>query len=160
MEHRVVYHFEFPLHRETSLLTVVQRFTSDRAGSPSMMDLSVMREGRWIHRPVQLMVDQPLTVSIAVDDSSGPATNEWEAMRRRREAEVIRRLGLASYSSIYSFIYVTAREVRHEVLIPLLTFEEWLPIDRKQGDRLLVAEQQAALEPIARFFQRLSLIHI
>ncbi len=154
MEHRVVYHFEFPLHRETSLLTVVQRFSSDRAVSPSMMDLSVMREGRWIHRPVQLMVDQPLTVSIAVDDSSGPATNEWEAMRRRREAEVIRRLGLASYSSIYSFIYVTAREVRHEVLIPLLTFEEWLPIDRKQGDRLLVAEQQAALEPIARFFQR------
>ncbi len=53
-------------------------------------------------------------------------------------------LGITSYSSVYSFIYIEPGEVRHEVLIPLASLATILPIQRADPAFLDVAEQEAA----------------
>ncbi len=54
-----------------------------------------------------------------------------QELRAQREKQKRDRLGIASYSGLYSFLYITRFEVRHELLIPLLSLEQWLPIDRQ-----------------------------
>jgi len=53
---------------------------------------------------------------------------------------------------VYSFIYITDREVRHEVLIPLATLAALIDIDRKDQSFLEVDEQAGAAEKVKAFF--------
>jgi hypothetical protein len=48
---------------------------------------------------------------------------------------------------------LTDREVRHEILVPLLTFEKWLPLTRANPEFLEVVEQDAARQKIAEWFR-------
>ena len=153
MERLVTYEFEYPLSAVTQFLTIVQRFAPDDASVPAIMDLTIRSEGKWIHRPAQLVSNQALTVSLESDRSMEPGESQWEALRRQKEAEAQLRLGITSYAGLYSFIYVTESELRHEVLVPLLTLEEWLPLSRAATDLITVAEQDAALARIEEFFR-------
>lgn len=153
MEKEVVFHLNYPIPKRLQFLTIVQRFGSGDVIVPAMMDVTVRRGAEWLHRPSQLMTDQALT--IALDHSAHVEGDEsrWEALKRQKEEAAQRRLGISSYSALYSFIYVTRKEVRHEVLVPLLTFEEWLPLKRNVPDILTVEEQTLAAESIGTFFQ-------
>ncbi|MCH5377987.1 MAG: hypothetical protein JJ992_28855, partial [Planctomycetes bacterium] len=62
-------------------------------------------------------------------------------------------LGITSYSAVYSFLYINDYEVRHEILIPLLTLEESVLIARADSNFLEIAEQDAASEQIEAFFK-------
>jgi hypothetical protein len=61
-------------------------------------------------------------------------------------------LGITSCSSAYSFLYIENREVRHEILISLLTLGQSLPLKREQKDLLTVLEQDAIRPLIDKFF--------
>ena len=153
MEYSIVYEFEYSLSSPLKLLTIVQRFAPEDASLPAIMDLTIRRGGEWVHRPSQLVSDQALTVNLERNGLTEPGETQWEALRRRKEAEARLRLGISSYAGLYSFIYVTEAEVRHEVLVPLLTLEEWLPLARASNDMITVEEQRAAVPEIESFFR-------
>lgn len=77
-------------------------------------------------------------------------------LRAQREQQKRDRLGIASYTGLYSFLYITRFEVRHELLVPLVTMEQWLPIQRQDPNFLDVNEQQHAREAIEQFFKEKS----
>ena len=153
MEKQVVFRIQYPIAEKLRFLTLVQRFGSDGMMVPTIMDVTVRRGVEWLHRPSQLMNDQALTIALDHVVQTEGAESRWETLRRQKQEEAQRRLGISSYSALYSFIYVTRKEVRHEVLVPLLTFEEWLPITRELPDRLSVEEQVVAAESIGAFFR-------
>ena len=63
-------------------------------------------------------------------------------------------------NGLRSFIYVTRREVRHEFLVPLLTFEKWLRLERENPDFLEIPEQAQARDIIETFFRKNNLVEI
>ena len=153
MEKQVVFRIRYAISERLRFLTLVQRFGSGGVIVPTMMDVTVRRGSEWLHRPSQLMNDQALTISLENVVQAESNESRWETLRRQKQEEAQRRLGISSYSALYSFIYVTSKEVRHEVLVPVLTFEEWLPIARETPDRLSVEEQMGATESIRAFFR-------
>ena len=79
---------------------------------------------------------------------------EW--MKQRREAL----LGVTSYSATYAYLYLEPREIRFEILVPLLTLETWLPLQREEADYLSVAEQDAMEKALPGFLQEVCHTHI
>jgi hypothetical protein len=61
-------------------------------------------------------------------------------------------MGIDSYASVFSFIYVEDHEVRIEILMPLLTVETWLDVERADRDFLEVSEQDMARAKLEAFF--------
>ncbi|MDB4386481.1 hypothetical protein N9Z47_03860, partial [bacterium] len=81
--------------------------------------------------------------------STDASEKEWEVwFEEQRE----KNLGITSYSSVYSFIYITTHEVRHEVLIPLATLATLMEIERRDESFLDIDEQAAAAKKIETFF--------
>jgi hypothetical protein len=155
MKHQVAYSLEFgPLPGETGepFLTFTQNLGGEKALVPAIMDLSVMQSGIWLDKPMQITAGNPHTIPFDWENPPTAAPKSWRELRERKNAEAQQRLGIASYSSTYSYIYITLNELRHEILVPLLTFEQWLPVARQDPDYLDVSEQHAARERIARFF--------
>lgn len=147
----VKYRMQFESIAETGFVTVSQTFGGPEAILPSIMDSLVLQSGVLAEAPAQLLSKQSLTVKIDWDSPPTPPKN-WKDLRQRREKQLAERLGIASYAGLYSFIYVTPHEVRHEVLIPLLTLESWVPLKRRDPDFLEVSEQQAARKQIEAYF--------
>lgn len=147
----VKYRLQFESIGETGFVTVSQTFGGPKAILPSIMDCLVLQTGVLAEAPAQLLSKQSLTVKIDWDSPPTPPKN-WKDLRQRREKQLAERLGIASYAGLYSFIYLTPHEVRHEVLIPLLTLESWVPLKRRDPDFLEVSEQQAARKKIESFF--------
>jgi hypothetical protein len=102
---------------------------------------------------VQLMQGQPHTVRFDWDHPPTQASQSVLDYHQKKQEAFRDQLGITSYSGLYSFIYITAQEVRHEILIPLLTLEKWLPVGRANPDFIDVPEQVAAREKIATFFR-------
>ena len=69
-------------------------------------------------------------------------------------------LGITSFGTIYSFLYIEDFEVRHEILIPLVTLESFLTLEREEEDFLSVAEQEASRRAIEEFFAGVNPIEI
>lgn len=134
-------------------LTFVHRIGAEFGGLPGIMELSVRRGKQWLHRPSQLLCEQALTIRLLESAGDSVSESQWEALRRKREEEARERLGISSYAALYSFLYVTPTEVRHEVLVPLLTFESWLRIPRNEPEVLTREEQQASRPLIDEFLR-------
>ncbi|HAC92797.1 MAG TPA: hypothetical protein DCF63_19515, partial [Planctomycetaceae bacterium] len=75
-------------------------------------------------------------------------------MRKRRKEQFQEGLGISSYSGLYSFLYINRFEVRHEILIPLLTLKQWLPIEHADSELINVEEQESLRPAIASFFEQ------
>jgi hypothetical protein len=74
---------------------------------------------------------------------------EWESwFEEQRE----KNLGIESYSSVYSFIYITNYQVRHEILIPLATLATFFEVERAEPAFLEIAEQDAVAQRIKALF--------
>lgn len=161
MKRIVVYHLKFtPAEPEPKFLTFTQTFGGTNSVVPSIMEFMPLQSGVWIEKPVQLQPGQPHTVALDWDNPPGNAPQNWRALRKKQAEEFQKRLGITSYSGLYSYIYLTDREVRHEILVPLLTFEKWLPLDRANPEFLGVAEQQVARKKIAEWIRNRNPVEI
>ena len=153
MSTSIYYELEFTLDSPPDFLTFSQNFGGDSNPLPSVMDLIVLQNSARLGYPVQISPKNPHSTEL---DWENPPTNDRKSWRQRRELMKQRRedlLGITSYSTTYSYIYITDSEVRHEILVPLLTLETWFPIDRQDTNFLEVEEQDKASAEVEKFFQ-------
>lgn len=148
----VAYSLKFPVNSPLQFLTVSQQFGGENAILPAMMDCQVRQTGVVLDLPQPLMIGQTLTTRFDWSKPPTPPKN-WRELKERRRERLKQQLGIASYSGLYSFLYITPGEVRHEILIPLLTLEEWLPIERADPNVLTVDEQRRLTNDIRQFFK-------
>lgn len=149
----VTYQLRYPMPRSMKFLTVSQKFGGEKATLPALMDCQVKQAGIVLDVPQPLLSGQTLTTKFDWTKPPTPLKN-WRELKQRRSKRLKEQLGIASYSGLYSFLYITPHEVRHEILIPLLTLDEWTPIKRKNVNFLEVAEQKVAAEQVADFFRQ------
>lgn len=152
MSYSLTYTIEYTYEEPPRFLTFVQRLVDPALGIPAEMTLRVKQAGVEGDRVWSLQVGKPEVVDLDWDSpppSPEASQAEWdEWMAKKREAT----LGITSYSSVYSFLYIEDGEVRHEILVPLLTLEESVLIPRDDDATLDLTEQEAAREQISAFF--------
>ncbi|MCS1406954.1 MAG: hypothetical protein M2R45_00110 [Verrucomicrobia subdivision 3 bacterium] len=153
MSTSIYYALRFPLAGSVDYLTFSQNFGGDTNPLPSVMDLIVLQNNARLGYPVQISPKNPHSVEL---DWENPPTNDRKSWRERRALMRQRReelLGITSYSMTYSYIYITDTDIRHEILVPLLTLETWLSIERKDPDFLEIDEQESAVAVVESYFQ-------
>ena len=154
----LTYKIDFALKAPAKFLTVTQTFGGAEAILPAVMECIVLQNGVLLDSQ-QLLANQSLSVKIDWKNPPKRARSLAD-IRKRRAARIKQRLGITSYAGLYSFIYITNREVRHEVLIPLLTLERLVDIKRRSRDFLTVREQQQAKKKIADYFRKRNPVRI
>ncbi len=149
----VTYQLEYKLPKQNpAFLTFLQTFGGPKAVLPAVMDFYIAQSDALVEPPSQLNYGRPHTVKLDwTPGTDKPRT--IQELRKKRSQQFKERLGISTYSGLYSFLYITRFEVRHEILIPLLTLEQWVPLDRADADYMSVEEQAAAKEKIEQFFQ-------
>ena len=161
MKRHAVYLMRYvPPKEKPKFITVLQQFGGPKAVVPSVMDFLVSQDGIWLRKPTQLQHGRPYTVAFDWENPPTEAPKNWRELRKKDEDELQRRLGITSYTGLYSYIYLNDREVRHEILVPLLTFEKWLPVKRANPEFLEVAEQDAMRGQIAEWFRNRNPVEI
>lgn len=151
MKYPAYYEFEYFYDQPPEFLTFEQNVIDEATLLPSEVKIGVVQSGV----PTgQGFVLTPGTPGTARFDWSQPPLSaeasdaEWKKLR---ESQVEEMLGITSYSSPYSFIYITRYEVRHEVLIPLAILARTFEIQRENESFLEVSEQDAAAKLIQAY---------
>ncbi|MGA0436807.1 MAG: hypothetical protein ACO3PO_04480 [Limisphaerales bacterium] len=160
MEVGVYYYFHIPMEQQPDYLTFTQQFGGSDAPVPSVMDLILLQKGARLDFPVQIGPRSPHSIAL---DWENPPRNDRTYWKERREWMKQRRealLGVTSYSATYAYLYLEPREIRFEILVPLLTLETWLPLQREEADYLSVAEQDAMEKALPGFLQEVCRTHI
>lgn len=161
MKQHAVYLMRYvPPKKKPKFITVLQQFGGSKAVVPSVMDFMTLQNGVWQSKPTQLQHGRPHSVTFDWESPPTEAPKNWRELRKKREEELQRKLGITSYTGLYSYIYLNDREVRHEILVPLLSFEEWLPIKRANPEFIEVAEQDAMRGQIAEWFRNRNPVEI
>lgn len=153
MEVGVFYELHISLEEIPDYLTFAQNFGGDESPVPAVMDLIMLQNGARLDFPVQIGPRSPHSVAI---DWENPPRNDRMYWRERRDLMKKRReelLGITSYSSTYAYIYVEPYEIRFEILVPLLTLETWLPLERVEKDFLSVQEQEDLRNPLENYIR-------
>ncbi len=144
MLHTATFELEYPFKEPPEFLTIQQDISDEAFVFPSEMKLTLHQAGTDLTYTESLKPGAADTIRFdwsgeVLSDEASDA--EWQAwFEKQREAT----LGITSYSSVYSFIYVEPGEVRHEVLIPLANLATILPIERADPAFLEIPEQEAA----------------
>ena len=142
MLHTATYELEFPFTEPPEFLTIQQDMSDENFIIPSEMKLTVHQAGTALNYTESLLPGASTTVRFdwqqaITEDASD---EEWETwFSKQREAT----LGITSYSSVYSFVYIEPNEIRHEVLIPLATLKTILPIKSRDAAFVEIDEQDA-----------------
>jgi hypothetical protein len=153
MAHRLVFELEYEFPSPPKFLTFSQHFTDKEGLLPSEMKLIVKQENTEQAHTFDMRPGDVQTVPLIWDrpplspDASREEREKWAAEQKEET------LGITSYSSVYSFLYIENHEVRHEILIPLLTLEQSVLLARDEDDFLDLAEQDAARVQIEAFFK-------
>ena len=141
MLHTATYELEYPFAEPPEFLTLQQDISDENFIFPSEMKLTLHQAGTEMTYTESLKPGAAETLRFdwskqqLTDDSSD---EDWEAwFEKQREAT----LGITSYSSVYSFIYIEPAEVRHEVLIPLASLRTIIPMEHKDPAFIEVGEQ-------------------
>jgi len=160
MAYSLVYRLQFKVSSPPEYLTFKSTLGGEDSFVPGMMQLSVRQEGAADAKSARLEGDMAFTVRLDWDrpgvSSVTPESKQAESLAKQRQQT----LGITSYGSVYSFVYITDYEVRHEILIPLLTLETWTPLDRRDKAFLEIDEQDAARASIEKFFAKGSTVEI
>ncbi len=151
MEHSLIYRLRIPLGSPPEYLTFSQRLVDSSAGFPALVDFRVKQAGRDEEAVATLKPGQVRTAQFHWDGQSDQQDNDElrEAWIRSKRDDV---LGVSALNTIRSFLYITPREVRHELLIPFPLVESFLTVDRAEPDFLTHEEQQATKPLISEFF--------
>ena len=152
MAHTLTFEFQYELPAAPEFLTVSQHLTDEKRVIPSEMKLVLKQENAGTSHTAELRPDEPETIRFNWDNPPLSAEASAEEQKNWIEKQKQETLGITSYSSVYSFLYIDEFEVRHEVLIPLLTLEESVLIARDDAEFLDIAEQDAARQQIEAFF--------
>lgn len=152
MSHTMTFDLRYEFASPPPFLTFAQHFSGPDAILPAEMQLQVQQRSGGPLFNGALVSGEPQTLRL---DWSGPAppaeaTDEERQQWLQQQSEAT--LGITSYSSVYSFLYLEDFEVRHEILIPLLTLEEHIPLPRREDAFLTVAEQDQVRPAIEEFF--------
>ncbi|MBX3419658.1 MAG: hypothetical protein KF851_18840 [Pirellulaceae bacterium] len=146
------FQFEYPLESPTEFLTINQKMLGEGYLFPTEFKLLLKQAGSdqpYLH---MLKADIPETFRFDWENpalASSDSDEDWQAwFEKQREAT----LGITSYSSVYSFVYITNFEVRHEILIPLASLATMIDFERADENYLDVGEQDAAKRKIEKFF--------
>lgn len=156
----LVFQIEYPLAKPPEFLTFSQQLVDSNAGFPAMVQFNLKQEGSETPYAVSMKPREPQTIRFNWDSPPlAPDASEadWQKWLKERREET---LGITSYGTIYSFLYIEDFEIRHEILIPLATLESFFTLERKEDDFLSVAEQEASREKIEQFFAKANPIEI
>ena len=152
MNYPMGFEIEFKYDKPPEFITVQQNMVAEGALLPSELKILLKQAGSDTPYMHMMKPGAPETFRFDWDKpilSTDASEKEWEVwFEEQRE----KNLGITSYSSVYSFIYITTHEVRHEVLIPLATLATLMEIERRDQSFLDIDEQAAAAKQIENFF--------
>ena len=149
---QIVLEYDYPDSPKPEFLTIEQRMVAEGQLLPSEFKVLLKQAGSDTPFTKMMKPSEPETFSFDWDNpvlnqnDSEEDWEEWFAEQRKKN------LGIESYSSVYSFIYITDYEVRNEVLVPLATLATLMELDRKSENFLEVDEQEAAADKVKEFF--------
>ena len=152
MNYQMGFELEFKYEEPPEFITIEQKMIADGALLPSELKILMKQAGSDTPYLHMMKPEQPETFRFDWDKpilSKEASEKEWEEWFEEQRTKT---LGITSYSSVYSFIYITDYEVRHEVLIPLATLSTLMEFEREDESFLDVDEQEAAAEKIKAFF--------
>lgn len=152
MAHRLTYEFEYALAQPPEFLTFSQQLTDEKTTVPAELQLRIKQEGGGTAYEAALPPGEPQTIRFNWEHpplSAEASQQAWDQWYARQKEET---LGITSYSSVYSFLYISDHETRHEILIPWLTLQPSVPIAHADPAFLEITEQDAARPRIAAFF--------
>lgn len=152
MQYQMGFVLEFRHEKPPEFITMNQRMIADGALLPSELKILLKQAGSDTPYVHMMKPDQPETFRFDWDKpilSSEASEKEWEEWFAEQREKT---LGITSYSSVYSFIYITNHEVRHEVLIPVATLATMLDFDQADSAYIEIEEQDAAKEKIEALF--------
>jgi hypothetical protein len=148
------YHLEYQLKARPEFLSFSQSFGAGYVMLPAVMELMVYQKS---HEPEPAVMlgsgDSPVIFEFGWNDRYPTPGIRPESSKQRYKILRKKRMGIKSYSQLYSFVYINDHEVRLELLIPLATLETWIQVRRQNKDYLEIEEQEAAFNPLAVFFQ-------
>ena len=151
-DYQLEFVFDYKYDKPPEFITIQQNMVAEGALLPSEFRVLLKQAGS--DKPYRKML-KPLEAETFRFDWDNPVLNEddsdedwkaWFAVQREKT------LGISSYGSVYSFIYITDHEVRHEVLIPLATLSLLVDVERQEQSFLKIDEQAAAAEKVKAFF--------
>ena len=152
MQYPMSFLFETRFESAPEFITIEQRMVADGALLPSELKILMKQAGSDSPYMHMMKPEMPETFQfdwekpILSKDASAEDWEQWFDDQREKN------LGITSYSSSYSFVYIERHEVRHEVLIPLATLATFIDIERKDPSFLDIEEQAAAARKIEAFF--------
>ncbi len=153
MSHKLTFHLRYALETAPEFLTFSQRFAGARGVLPAEMQLTVKQEGGDVLYNKALVTGVPVTLRFGWERPALSAKSSDQERAAWLAQEQQKSLGLTSYSSVYSFLYVEDFEVRHEILIPLLTLQQIIRLPHDGDEFFSLTEQQAAAPLIAEHFR-------
>ncbi len=146
------FRFEYSYDSPPEFITINQRMMGEGYLQPSELQIVIKQAGSDTPYTHMMKPEMPETFRF---DWNNPILNEdaspdeWESwFEEQRKAT----LGITSYSSVYSFLYITNHEVRHEILIPLASLATMIDFQRADPSFLEIPEQDAAKQQIIDFF--------
>ena len=152
MSFQLQFEFQYRYEEPPKFITIEQNMVADGALLPSEFEYLLKQAGSNVPFSGSIKPAEPQTIQfdwdkpILGEDASEEEWAKWFDEQREKN------LGITSYSSVYSFIYITEHEVRHEVLIPLATLTTMLEFERAEPSFLNVAEQEEAARKVEALF--------
>ena len=161
MNFSIGYVFEYTYDTPPEFITVEQQMVAEGALLPSELKVRVKQAGSDVPFPVKnIKPSFPETYPFDWENlppKEKDSTEDWESwFDEQRE----KNLGIESYGSVYSFFYITRREVRQEVLIPIASLSTFVDIESKDGRFLEIEEQDALKQKIETLFSQSNPVEI
>lgn len=160
MNYSLGFHLETSYEQPPEFITIKQMIVAEGILLPSELKILLKQEGSEAPFLQMMKPDSPETFAfdwskppLAADASEAEWSTWFEEQREKT-------LGITSYSSVYDFIYITPREVRQEILIPVASLATLLKLPRADLSYLEVPEQDSAAGEIGQFFSRENVIKI
>lgn len=152
-EYLLSYTLEFKYDEPPEFLTIDQNLIGEGSVLPSEVKVVLKQAGS--DEPM-LQVIKPRSPQVFRFDWTRPplSSDLTEADREKWfEEQREKTLGIASFNSVYHFIYLSDTEVRQEVLIPLSSLSTFFEFEREDERFLSIEEQEAARPKIEALFR-------
>ena len=152
MGYSLGYQIEFSCEKAPEFLTIQQNMIGEGYLLPSELKVLLRQAGS--DTPYLQMIKPQIPETFRFDWSKpvlaeDASEEDWQAWFDKQREET---LGITSYSSVYSFIYIERFEVRHEILIPLASLATMIDFARADPYYLEIPEQDLAAEQMRKFF--------
>lgn len=130
MRYRIVYDVEYQSEQPLEFLTFQKRplqlNTIKKNELPTQFTLYLKQEQSARREQELLLPGEPLTLRFDWEGeklSSSASVEQWQQWYLDQRQQ---QLGIDDYGRVYSFVYVTPYEIRHEIVIPIITMETLL----------------------------------